>query len=107
MDPGMATNLNYATLANEALANAEPTVVDGKAERIAVLVTELNGINDLMQNWVAEMHAANREAFEKFCGDVIALRAEEFEGDLPGIGGLLVLAKANLLERLIEAEKRS
>lgn len=81
-----------------ATAGAEPSDLE-------VLQRELDSINEAMKDWVPRMHAANRVAFEKFCDDVFGLRSGEFLWDEAGIGGLLVLAKANLIERLIEHER--
>jgi|GEM_PF-5260348 len=72
---------------------------------LEVLQRELDGINDAMQDWVPRMHAANKEGFEQFCDDVMRLRSGAFVGNEAWCAALLVLAKANLIERLIENEK--
>jgi hypothetical protein len=84
---------------------ATATATVSKDEAIAILQAELDGIEAEMKGWVDRMHAANRQGFEQFCNDVIALKPDAFVGDWAGVGALLVLAKANLLERLIEHEK--
>jgi len=77
-----------------------------EATDVEVLQKELDGLNAAMADWIPRMYAANKEGFEQFADDVLRLRSGAFVGNEAWIAALLVLAKGNLIERLIEHEMK-